>query len=72
MGKIGITLAVVLSWPGLSLTGQIAPTSDIAPAIVVKVPSASLGSEQIASMNTWTADIEQSRPATVAPLLASR
>jgi putative tributyrin esterase len=41
----------VLFWPGLSLTGQIPlPTSDIAPAIVVKVPSESLGSEQVATI----------------------
>jgi enterochelin esterase-like enzyme len=38
-------------WPGLSLTAQIPqPAGDIAPAIVVTVPSVSLGSEPAATI----------------------
>jgi S-formylglutathione hydrolase FrmB len=47
MERIGVTLAAVLSWLGLAVTVQVPlPTGDITPAIVVNVPSASLGSEQ--------------------------
>ena len=49
--RFGIALAIALFWPGLSLTGQIPlTTGDIAPSIVVKVPSVSLGSEQSATI----------------------
>jgi putative tributyrin esterase len=51
MGRIGVTLAAVLPWLGLAVTAQVPqPAGDIAPAIIVKVPSASLGSEQVATI----------------------
>ena len=57
--RIALTVAAVLSWPGLAVTAQgPLPAADIAPAIVVKVPSASLGSEQAATIllpSTYTA-----------------
>ena len=51
MRRIAIVVAVLSSWSGLPLVGQ-APstTSDVAPAIVVKVPSASLGRDQVATI----------------------
>ena len=43
--------AALSSWPGLAVTAQgPLPTGDITPAIVVKVPSVSLGSEQVATI----------------------
>ena len=51
MRRIGIALAVTLLWPVLSLHAQIPPPpADIAPAVVVTVPSGSLGSGQIATI----------------------
>jgi S-formylglutathione hydrolase FrmB len=51
MGRIFVTLAPVLSWLGLAVTAQVPlPTGDITPAIVVKVPSVSLGSEQVTTI----------------------
>jgi S-formylglutathione hydrolase FrmB len=51
MGRIGVTLAAVLSWLGLAVTAQVPPPAgDTAPAIVVKVPSVSLGIEQVATI----------------------
>jgi hypothetical protein len=49
--RIALIAAVLSAWSGLPLVGQVprAP-SDIAPATVVKVPSASLGSEQVATI----------------------
>ena len=50
MRSIAIIVAVLSSWPGVALAGQAPPaTSDVAPATVVKVPSASLGGEQVAT-----------------------
>jgi putative tributyrin esterase len=50
MGRIGVTLAAVLSWPGLVVAQVPLPTGDLTPAIVVKVPSVSLGSEQVTTI----------------------
>ena len=51
MRSIAIIVAVLSSWPGVALVGQAPPaTSDVAPATVVKVPSASLGREQVATI----------------------
>jgi putative tributyrin esterase len=51
MRRVAIIVAVLSSWSGLPVVGQ-APsaTSDVAPATVVKVPSASLGREQVATI----------------------
>jgi S-formylglutathione hydrolase FrmB len=49
MRRIGIVLAVI--WPALSLLAQVPPpAADIAPAVVVTVPSGSLESQQIATI----------------------
>ena len=49
MRRIGIVLAVV--WPALSLHAQVPPSApDIAPAVVVTVPSVSLESQQVATI----------------------
>jgi len=49
MRRIGIVAAVV--WPALSLHAQVPPpAADIAPAVVITVPSVSLESQQIASI----------------------
>lgn len=51
MGRIGVAFAAELWWLGLVVTAQVSPpTGDIAPAIVVKVPSVSLGSEQVTTI----------------------
>jgi S-formylglutathione hydrolase FrmB len=51
MGRIGVALAAEMWWLGLVVTAQVSPpTGDIAPAIVVKVPSVSLGSEQVTTI----------------------
>jgi putative tributyrin esterase len=49
--RIALIAAVLSAWSGLPVVGQVprAP-SDIAPATIVKVPSASLGSEQVATI----------------------
>ena len=51
MRKIAVIAAVLGSWSGVPVIGQ-APsvTTDVAPAIVVRVPSASLGREQVATI----------------------
>ena len=51
MRRIAVIAAVLSSWSGLPVVGQ-APsaTSDVAPATVVRVPSASLGREQVATI----------------------
>ena len=50
MRRIAIIAALLSSWSGLPVVGQ-APstTSDVAPATVVRLPSASLGREQVAT-----------------------
>ena len=51
MRRIGSLLAAAVLWPGPSLTAQNpTPAGDIAPAIIVKVPSASLQGEQVATI----------------------
>jgi S-formylglutathione hydrolase FrmB len=51
MGRIGVAFAAKLWWLGLVVTAQVSPpTGDIAPAIVVTVPSVSLGSEQVTTI----------------------
>ena len=51
MRLIGVTLAVVLSQSGLAPSAQVSPPPpDISPAVVIKVPSVSLGSEQTATV----------------------
>ena len=51
MRRIALIAAVSSSWSGLPLFGHAQPaTSDIAPATVVSVPSASLGREQVATV----------------------
>jgi S-formylglutathione hydrolase FrmB len=50
MRRMGIALAVMLPWPALSLHAQIPPAADIAPAVVVTLPSASLGSGQLVTI----------------------
>jgi putative tributyrin esterase len=49
--RIALIAAVLSAWSGRPVVGQVPPaTSDIAPAIVVNVPSASLGREQVATI----------------------
>jgi S-formylglutathione hydrolase FrmB len=51
MRRIAIIAAVLSSWSSLSAVGQAPPApTDIAPATVVSVPSASLGREQAATI----------------------
>jgi putative tributyrin esterase len=51
MRTIGIALAVMSLWPAFSSPAQVPPpTADIAPAVVVTVPSVSLGSGPIATI----------------------
>lgn len=51
MRRIGMTLAAMLVWPGLSVQAQTPlPSGDIAPAVVVTVPSRSLGTDQTATI----------------------
>ena len=51
MRKIAVIAAVLGSWSGVPVIGQAPPaTTDVAPAIVVRVPSASLGREQVATV----------------------
>ena len=51
MRRIAIVAAVLISWSGLPVGGQ-APSAktDVAPAIVISVPGASLGREQVATI----------------------
>jgi putative tributyrin esterase len=49
--RIALIAAVLSAWSGLPVVGQVPrATSDIAPATVVSVPSASLGREQVATI----------------------
>jgi S-formylglutathione hydrolase FrmB len=49
--RIALIAAVLSAWSGLPVVGQVPrATSDIAPAIVVSVPSASLGREHVATI----------------------
>jgi S-formylglutathione hydrolase FrmB len=49
--RIALIAAVLSAWSGLTVVGQVPrATSDIAPATVVSVPSASLGREQVATI----------------------
>lgn len=51
MRRIGIILTSVLLWPGVAVQAQTPrPAGDVAPAVVVTVPSASLASEQVATI----------------------
>lgn len=51
MRSIALIAAVLSAWSGLPVVGQVPrATSDIAPATVVSVPSASLGREQVATI----------------------
>jgi dipeptidyl aminopeptidase/acylaminoacyl peptidase len=51
MRRIAVVVALLSSWPGLPVVGQ-APsaTNDVAPATVVRLPSASLAREQVATV----------------------
>lgn len=49
--RIAAIGAVLMAWPSPSVVGQIASaSSDLAPAAVIRVPSASLGREQLATI----------------------
>jgi putative tributyrin esterase len=52
MRRIAIIAAAVSAWSGSPVVGQTpsSATSDVAPATIVKVPSASLGREQVATI----------------------
>jgi S-formylglutathione hydrolase FrmB len=51
MRRIAVAVTAALSWAGLGATAQgPSPAGDLTPAIVVKVPSVSLGSEQAATI----------------------
>jgi S-formylglutathione hydrolase FrmB len=51
MRRIAVIAAVLIWWSGLPVVAQAPPaTIDIAPATVVRVPSASLGREQVAAI----------------------
>jgi S-formylglutathione hydrolase FrmB len=49
--RLGIALTAVFAWLAPAIAGQVQqPSEDIAPATVITVPSASLGSEQVATV----------------------
>ena len=51
MRRIEVAVVPLLLWTAIPVAAQTAPpVSDVKPAIVVKVPSAALGAEQVATI----------------------